>query len=206
MTKRIMLIAAMSQRIERIDDCDYVGIDRGALVAVRQQIPLLCAIGDFDSVTAEEKNEIAAYCPLEILPTHKDETDSEKGILYALEHGYDEIILYGALGGRMDHTLANLYLLMHRDLPLILMDEHHRIAKLSKGSYLLPNRYTYLSFLALEKTVISESGVAYPLDKRCITPHDIYPISNKIIDEFAEITIHEGSVLMFQCEDVESFV
>ncbi len=204
MSKRIMLIAAMSKKIEKIPDCDYVGIDRGALIAVRQQLPLQCAIGDFDSVSDEEKAEIAAHCPLTELPTHKDETDSEKGIYYALEHGYDEIILYGALGGRIDHSTANLYLLMHRDLPLILMDEHHIIMKLQKGSYQLPHRFSYLSFLALEKTVISESGVAYPLDHRTITPHDIYPISNEIIDEYAEITIHEGSVIVFQCEDAES--
>lgn len=204
MTKRVMLTAAMSKRIARIDDCDYIGIDRGALIAVRQGISLRCAIGDFDSVTADEKVEIAQHCPLVVLPTHKDETDSEKGILYALKQGYDEIILYGALGGRADHSLANLYLLMHRDLPLILMDEHHRITKLKKGNYHITKQYRYLSFLALEKTIISESGVAYPLDRRTITPKDIFPISNEMINDVAEITVHEGSVLMFQCEDIDS--
>lgn len=201
MTKRIMLIAAMSKTIKAAADCDVVGIDRGALIALRQNIPLRCAIGDFDSVSESERKELAAYCPIEVLPAHKDETDSEKGILYALEHGYDEIILYGALGGRMDHTLANLYLLMHRDLPLVLMDEHHFICKLTEGSYHIPKRFRYLSFLALEKSVISEANVAYPLIKRTITPKDIYPISNEIIADEAAITIHEGSVLMIQCED-----
>lgn len=204
MTKKIMLIAAMSQNIPRISDCDYVGIDKGALTAVRKQLPLICAIGDFDSVTETEKAEIAAYCSIEVLPKHKNETDSEKGILYALEHGYDEIILYGGLGGRMDHTTANLYLLMYRDLPLTLMDEHHCIRRLKKGSYRIPKLFTYLSFLALEKTVISESGVVYPLNRRMITPQDIYPISNEIVGDYAEITIHEGSVIMFQCEDANS--
>lgn len=198
-----MLIAAMSQTIKKIPDCDYVGIDRGALIAIRQQIPLLCAIGDFDSVTEAERAEISLHCPLEILPTHKDETDSEKGIFYALEHDYDEIILYGALGGRIDHTTANLYLLIHRDYPLTLMDEHHCIKKLKKGSYQFSKQFTYLSFLALEKTVISESGVAYPLHMRTITTWDIYPISNEIIGDFAQITIHEGSVIVFQCEDTK---
>lgn len=202
MTRKIMLIAAMSQTIEKIPDCDYIGIDRGALTAIRQNIPLLCAIGDFDSISSEERDEIAIHCPIEVLPTHKDETDSEKGIFYALEHGYDEIILYGALGGRMDHTTANLSLLIHRELPLVLMDEHHYIRKLKKGNYLLPKRFTYLSFLALEKTIISETGVAYPLEMRTITPQDIYPISNEIIADYAQITIHEGSVLMIQCEDI----
>ena len=189
MTKKIMLIAAMSQNIPRLSDCEYVGIDKGALTAIRAQLPLICAIGDFDSVTETEKAEIAAQCPIETLSKHKDETDSEKGILYALEHGYDEIILYGGLGGRIDQTTAKW---------------DHYIKRLKKGSYQIPKLFTYLSFLALEKTVISEAGVAYPLNRRMITPKDIYPISNEIIDDYAEVTIHEGSVIMFQCEDTNS--
>ncbi len=51
MTKKIMLIAAMSQNIPRLSDYEYVGIDKGALTAIRAQLPLICAIGDFDSVT-----------------------------------------------------------------------------------------------------------------------------------------------------------
>lgn len=196
-----MLVAGMAKRIPVLDDVDVAGIDRGALIALRQGISLVCAIGDFDSISREEFHEIQAACPVEKLPAHKNETDSEQGILYALEHGYEEIILYGGLGGRMDHTLANLYLMMHRDLPLILMDEHHYIQKLNEGTHRVPKRFRYLSFLALEQAVISEMNVAYPLDHQAISPSDIYPVSNEILQDHAIITIHQGSVLMIQCED-----
>lgn len=201
MSETVMLIAARAKHIPKLADCDVIGIDRGAYLAIREGVEPLCAIGDFDSVNAQELEVIKAHCPLEILPTHKDETDSEKGVYYALEQGYRHIILYGGLGGRMDHTLANLYLIMHRDIPLTLMDAHHCIRKLKKGIYQIPKRFTYLSFLALEPTIITEQGVAYPLYKRSITAMDIYPISNEITEDYATITIHEGSVLMMECED-----
>ena len=193
----------MAQHVPAIADCVYVGIDHGALTALQSKLPLLCAIGDFDSVTPQEKAYIEAHTTIAQLPAHKDETDTEIALFYALEHGYDEIILYGGLGGRMDHTMANMYLLMHRELPLVLMDEHHYIQVLKQGTYQIPKRFQYLSFLALEKTCISETGVAYPLAKKWLTPSDIFPISNEITGTCATITIHEGRVLMIQCEDAK---
>lgn len=204
MNQKVLLAAGLSGRIPLSADTDIIGIDRGALIAVRQGISLSCAIGDFDSISAAEKAELEAVCPLYPLPCRKNETDSEAAIQYALAKGYKEIILYGGLGGRMDHTLANLYLLMHRDLPLTLADAHHQIIKCKVGTYPIKKQFTYLSLLALEPSIISESGVAYPLTKRRITVSDIYPISNEIIADQAVITVHEGSILLIQCEDLHS--
>ena len=202
MSRKVILAAGLCEHIPLWKDADVIGVDRGALIAVRQKVSLRYAIGDFDSSTAQEKAEIAAACEIHTLPRHKNETDSEAAIQYALDQGYEEIILYGGLGGRMEHALANLYLLMHRDYPLTLQDEHHIITKCKPGTYYVKKQFTYLSLLALEPTIISESGVAYPLHKRQITPTDIYPISNEIIADLAEIIVHEGNVLLFQCEDV----
>lgn len=196
-----MLIAGLAKQIPYRNDCEYIGIDRGALIAIRQGIPLKCAIGDFDSVSEQERTEISNNCPIVVLPSHKDETDTEQGIVYAQEQGYEELILYGGIGGRLDHTLANVYLLTNRELPFTLMDEHHEIKVLKKGIYQIPKRFTYLSFLALEDSVITETGVAYPLYERKLTTKDIYPISNEITDEYADVIIHYGRVLMIQCED-----
>ena len=66
----------------------------------------------------------------------------------------------------------------------------------------MEKRFTYLSILALEATIISESNVAYPLHKRHIKPGDVYTISNEITADHAEIIIHEGSILLIQCEDI----
>lgn len=64
-------------------------------------------IGDFDSVSKkphDHRNTIA-------LPVHKDETDMHEALTLAWQHGARRIALFGALGGRIDHTLANIQLL-----------------------------------------------------------------------------------------------
>lgn len=196
-----MLLAGLAKNVPYDPSYDYVGIDYGAICAIKENIPLVCAIGDFDSVTPAQRLSIEEYTSIEQLPEHKDETDTEIAVFYALEHHYEEIILYGGLGGRMDHTLANLHLLIHRNLPIILMDEHHYIRVLHEGEYTIQKRFRYLSFIALEKSCISEQNVMYPLDHRFLTPADIYPISNEILGEAASIIIHSGRVLMIQCKD-----
>lgn len=199
--KACMLVAGMSKCVPYFEDMDYIGIDRGALCCLQQGISMVCAIGDFDSVTSEELKQIKHLTDVLQLPAHKNETDSEAGILYALDHSYDRIILYGALGGRLDHELANLYLLLYRYPSLELRDEHHSVKVLCEGDYQIEKEFKYLSFLALEPSCISECGVAYPLDHQHIDHKDIYTISNEIIDQYAQITIHEGRVLMIACED-----
>ena len=70
-----------------------------------------------------------------------------------------------------------------------------------QGTYKIKKEYTYLSFIPLKESVISEQGVAYPLEKRKLYKRDIYAISNEIVEEYADITIHEGSVLMIEAKD-----
>lgn len=199
---KVILVAGMSQTIPVIEGYDYIGIDHGAISCIEQRIPMICAVGDFDSVSEEEKTKIQEKTRMLPLPAHKNETDTEVAVAEAIKRGYDEIILYGGLGGRIDHELANLYLIMHRNLPVILMNEQNRIRRLEPGSYKVEKSdYTYLSFLALCDSCISESGVAYPLDHCDITSQDIFTVSNEIIEQAAQITLHHGSVLMIETRD-----
>lgn len=199
--RKVILVAGLAQNIPLIEGCDYVGIDRGALKCAEANIPMICAIGDFDSVTIEERKKIEQVTSIVVLPQHKDETDTEMAIFYAQKQKYDEIILYGGLGGRIDHELANLYLLMHRKLPIVLMDEQNEIRRLSKGTYTVTKDKKYISILALEPSIVSEYGVEYPLDHKELSLKDIYTVSNQIIEQQAVITVHEGEILFMQCCD-----
>ncbi|MCH4286448.1 MULTISPECIES: thiamine diphosphokinase [Bacillota] len=199
---KVILVAGMSQNVPVLKGYDYIGIDHGAISCIKQHIPMVCAVGDFDSVNDEEKAMIEKATDIMPLPAHKNETDTEVAIFYAMEHQYEEIILYGGLGGRIDHELANLYLLIHREYPIILMNEQNRIQLLKEGHYKVKkDAYQYLSFLALCDSCISEENVAYPLSKQEISTKDIYTVSNEIIHEEADITIHKGKVLMIQTRD-----
>lgn len=197
----VVLVAGMAQRVPLLRDADYIGVDKGAMCCLRQGIPMVMAIGDFDSIDEDAFAQLKVTTAIQKLAVHKNETDSEEAIRYAMQQGYQNIILYGGLGGRVDHALANLYLLLHRQLPITLMDEHNVIKVITKGVYRVKKTHAYLSFLALEKSCISEEGVAYPLCKQEVTPNDIYTVSNEIRDVEAIITVHYGRFIMMQCED-----
>ena len=200
---KVVLIAGRAYQVPLIEHADYYGVDHGAVCCMRQQIKMKKAIGDFDSITTDEFEELKQSTQVVRLPTHKNETDSEAAILIAVEDGYDDIILLGGLGGRIDHEMVNLHLMLYRDYPLTLMNENNAVKVLSKGTYEIEKTHKYLSFLPLEESCITEEGVAYPLDKRKLTLQDIYTTSNEILNEKACITIHYGKVLMMQCNDVK---
>ena len=83
MSRKVILAAGLCEHIPLWKDADVIGVDRGALIAVRQKVSLRYAIGDFDSITAQEKAEIAAACEIHTLPGHKNDTDSEGALQYA---------------------------------------------------------------------------------------------------------------------------
>lgn len=196
----LVLISPLAEKIPRISGADYAGVDAGALRCMEAGIEMVFALGDFDTAGGA-LTQIEQQVECHILPCRKDETDMESALKEAYRRGYTTIILYGVLQGRFDHTMANLYLLLHRDPSLILMDAHNRVRVLLPGSYTVAKQYAYLSFLALEESSISEGGVAYPLDHAHIDVTDIFTVSNEIIEEEAQITVHEGRVLMIEADD-----
>lgn len=199
MSKKIVLIGPLTKTLPNIE-ADYAGIDAGSLICYKNDKTMVFAIGDFDSINNDEYIEICNNTSCIKLNEHKNETDSEAAVMYATKLGYDEIILYGVLGGRSDHEYANLRLLSEYDYSLSIMNETNYITLLKEGSYKVDKLYNYLSFFAVDEACISLSGVAYPLDHRNIKRKDIYCCSNEILEE-ALVDIHSGKVIMIQCND-----
>ena len=70
-------------------------------------------VGDFDSASAEVLEYYKAKnIPIRQFPTRKNETDMELGIILALELGATDLVLFGGIGDRFDHTLANAHYLL----------------------------------------------------------------------------------------------
>ena len=142
---KIGLYASMNNGDVFNKDIPYIAVDGGLEHLHRQFIKPLFAIGDFDSLEHKEYLE-----GLEVLsfPTHKDETDTELAISEALNRGYDEIDLYGVIGGRIDHFLGVLiYLRQHPDIKITLYDDTNRIYLLPKGIHQIDcTEYKYFSF------------------------------------------------------------
>ncbi|MBR0477621.1 MAG: thiamine diphosphokinase [Solobacterium sp.] len=197
-----MIVLGMHSTLPAVNTV-CIGADRGALYLAQQGIRMKAAIGDFDSVSSEEKDLIRSMCDemLELNPI-KDDTDSEEAITYAVKEGYSRILVYGGFGGRMDHTLINLKLAEKYAGTVYLLDEHNEISAQGSGIYqYMGSEYRYFSILALDDSVISLGGMKYPLDHRRITTEDLYTTSNEIIAETGTLTVHSGKVLVIRSND-----
>ena len=132
-----VLITPLVDVVPKIKDCDYIGVDAGALKIIDQKLPIKMAVGDFDSLDEEDLKRIT--CPIERHPIMKDETDSELAIRLCKD--YDTIYLYGGMHGRIDHTIANIRLAMYRFNNLVLIDDHQKISVMNVGVHEIDSRY-----------------------------------------------------------------
>lgn len=193
------------------EDDVLVGADRGALFLVRNgRVPAL-ALGDFDSVTDEEREEVRRRSArfIDCDPVMKDWTDTEMAFQWALEQAPNEIVLLGALGSRFDHSLANVHLL-RRALELgvesRIVDDSNEIrllgptkpnVMLSKGAY----AHVSLLPLGMEVTGITLQGFRYPLAEATLSLGQSLGISNVIEGETGYVAIREGYLLVIQSRD-----
>ena len=120
-----------------------IGVDGGCGKITKYEIDI--AFGDFDSLTTPvNAKRIYRY------KKEKDETDLELALQQIIEMGnIDEIIIYNATGGRLDHFLCNLKLLERFvDNNITIIDEQNKIRCLNVGSYIIDRTdYQYFSLI-----------------------------------------------------------
>jgi len=161
-------------------------------------------VGDMDSI---DGNTLAYFrgkgSQAEVFPAGKDETDTELALMKAFELNPDEIWILGALGGRIDHALANIYLLVmcaKEGVQARIIDEACEI-------FIVDNFYECngwkgdtISLLPLSSEVsgITLSGFEYPLVQEKIEIGKTRGISNRLINEKGTISIEEGYLLVIR--------
>lgn len=154
------------------------------------------AIGDFDTleVPASAK-KIIKY------PKEKDETDFELALMAIkkLPH-VEEVLVYNATGGRLDHFLINVRLLeKYYPLNIKIIDEENEISYLEKGRFAIKKApYKYISFIVVKDSIVSLKGFKYPLETKKITRLDTYTTSNEIIDPEAIIKVDDGALILIK--------
>jgi len=162
-------------------------------------------VGDLDSAPPQVVEDLVAQgVAVERHPPAKDQTDLELAIERALHDGADEILLLGALGGRLDQTLANLLILAQREwpVPIRLAEENQLAQVLTPGKTLSLDGQigSTVSVVPLSPEVkgITFSGLAYPLENATLCLGSTRGISNEIALPPATITIDEGMLLVIQ--------
>lgn len=145
-------------------------------------------LGDFDS--AEEPKDIETVR----FPVEKDMTDGEIAIEYAKSCGAEEIVLTCALGGRIDHEMANIFLLTAYE-NVSIEEENCKILCI-EGEYTLENcKGKTISIIPFMKTLVELKGFKYPLNGEINTGTTL-TLSNIVEAETAKVNVKEGKCIL----------
>lgn len=193
----------------RFKNVSWIGVDRGTLTLLKNGIQPVRAFGDFDSINEQERAFIEnAGTDLLVYPSEKDLTDLEIAIDWILSEKPDRCLILGATGGRLDHSLMNVQLLVKgikTQTELVLMDNQNIVTILPPGVYDVTKAqsHPYVSFIALSPKVsgISLIGFKYPLNDAELTWGSSLCISNELKSPHGTISFKEGIVISIQSRD-----
>ncbi len=178
----------------------FLFCDKGLVHSSRLGVRVDLAVGDFDSCVPHSIKEIVRF------PSNKDDTDALCGLKEGIKRGYKEFLILGALGGRVDHEIGNIYLLEYLDrLGLYGRIENGSsyIEMVSSGKKTVKKGVKYFSLLAVfgKAEDIWIRGAKYNLEGKQIEPGFQYGISNECEEDEAEILVKKGKLLLVVIRD-----
>lgn len=188
-----------------LEDCDLIiCADGGAFHAKKMNIVPHVIIGDFDSCTKEFAQSFAGARIIEY-PPEKDDTDAQLAVEYALSKGAEYIMLLGATGTRIDHTVANLGLLLliaDRGAFGEIINEYNRVT-IIKGRVLVKGRGSLFSLIPYGGDVkgVTLKGFKYPLNGFTLKLGSSRGVSNELLEDTGEISIAKGRLLVIRTRD-----
>ena len=156
-------------------------------------------VGDFDS-------HVNPHMDVEtiVLPHVKDDTDRGVAVKEALRRVFEEFRLIGVGGGRLDHTLGNVAILLMLDSAgkkAVIADDFSDMEIVSRERALIPDRYSYFSLLNITGTAkgVTIRNALYPLSDAEITCEYPIGVSNEVLPgKTAEVTVKEGRLLIIK--------
>lgn len=188
-----------------VRDGDWIlGADGGAALALERGLVPHVVIGDMDSLPAGARTALAARgCRFVEHPRAKDETDLELALTYAAEGGAGEIIVLGSLGGRLDHTLANVLLLSLPRLAglavcIVNGDEVTRLIRGGQSVTIEGEQGDRVSLLPLggDARGVTTSGLAWSLQDTDLRFGFSRGVSNEMTGAVARVQVREGHLLV----------
>lgn len=189
---------------------DWIGADQGVEQIINHQLPLNLAIGDFDSASAKAVAELKVYADkTKTFPIEKDKTDLELAIDYAIKLKPQRIYFFGVTGGRMDHQLANIQLLIRlveQNIQATIIDLQNQLTLYKPGEYRIESShyYPFISFLPFTEKVeaIALEGFYYPLTGEDIKWGSTLCLSNQLISKSGTFSFRTGILIVVKSRDV----
>lgn len=184
----------------KLCDDDYVIFcDSGLKHLDHLQAKPSLIIGDFDSHDNPHLDVETI-----VLPSEKDDTDTVCAVKEALQRGFDDFLLIGVVGARLDHTLGNLSILLYLDSlgkKGCIIDDYSEMEIVSSKPVSICDQYSFFSLLNITGCAngITVTGAKYPLTDAEISSEYQYGISNEVLPgQKATVIVKSGKLLLIK--------
>jgi len=164
-------------------------------------------IGDLDSVN---KTVLKKYLDMNVelikYPAEKNYTDMELAIEYAVEKQFKDIVLIGASGSRLDHTMANIMLIERYyklGINIKIIDNNNYIQIVTSNMVIYNKKNYYVSIVPITDMIVGITliGFKYPLNDVNVNRGSTLCISNQITSDKGNIILQSGTALVFISKD-----
>ena len=185
------------------DWSEVIAADGGLKLAENLGLEPTALIGDYDSMEKPDRDDLI------LLPREKDMTDTEAALDLAVSRGHKDIVSLGGLGGRFDHTMGNIGLLLKcadSGCRVSLEDGFNRVSVLNPGQYTVKrDRFYYLGLIAYGNPVIglTVEGAKYPLNDYTLPANTTLGVSNEILGSSAKLSFLSGRLMVIQSNDAK---
>ena len=185
---------------EKLSADDYIIFcDSGLKHMENLRVQPSLIVGDFDS---HENPQLDVETI--VLPCEKDDTDTVYAVKEAIKRGYDNFLLIGVVGARLDHTLGNVSILLYLDSlgkKGCIIDDYSKMEIVSNEPAYIEDSYSFFSLLNISGTAkgITIENAKYPLENGEITCEYQYGISNEVLcGETAKVSVCKGKLLLIK--------
>lgn len=205
MPKRALILAngeppKKSHLLELLKQCQlFVCADGGANTAAKLGLKPDAIVGDMDSIHA------GTLAKLRHIPMHEDadenSTDLEKAIAWTIRQKYEHIVVVGAAGKRLDHTIGNLGVLpkFYPDAVITMVDDVGEIVYIGREYSFEAPLHTVVSLLPLSRCEgITTKGLAYALENDTLELGVREGTSNVVIANPVSIKVKKGNLLLYK--------
>ena len=181
-----------------IETADFViACDKGISYAQKEGITPDLIVGDFDSFSGDLPENI----PVLRLPCEKDETDTMAAVSYAVEKKFEKILIFCALGARLDHLLGNLQTATYaakNGITVKITDSDNEIYVFSGKKLVFPKKEGFsISVISLSDKCenVNLSGGKYGLKNATLTNTTTLGISNEWAGDIT-VSVEKGILVV----------
>lgn len=160
-------------------------------------------IGDFDSISVPNDPLIETIR----WPSEKDDTDTGLCLQEALNRGYEDVLIIGGLGGRFDHTISNIQLIIgksHLAQRIAIKDKGNYCTILNNSTMTISKKENqYVSLFSVTDVCrgLTATGFKYPLDNATLSLGSTLGTSNECVDDYATVSVEDGILLVILSDE-----